>query len=886
MWKIQRLYLKNFIHIYAGLGKEEITLDFHECDKVINIFVGKMGSGKSSILGHLQPFATYGTLDIRNQDDPIQIEKDGVKEIDFQHDEDIYTIQHQYKWNKYSKSHNIKSYIQLNGTELNPNGNSSSFKEIIRTYFGIEQNFLRLLRLGPNVANVINMKAAERKSFIASLLSDAEVYTMLFKHLSDDLKVVHATLSALSKKLINLSSTDEDQMKAELGDMIEDFKKAKEKLDGVQTEFFRQKGMLSNSLQGSTLEELTAKYSQLREHEQSLKAQIAEKQEILNSIQTERSLPDVMREIGALESEIKNLHLDCTRKDELLKEKSIEVEKKRSILEIHGSSEHLEDLRTQVKELQERVDRQSNILRGFKSPYTYHYLKGISDRLPMIKHEIEEIATYQPKTISTLYHSDSGIASFASKKIDMLNGRLYNLQKQVSNIRYAAEYRQMYPMYRPPLCPTIDCPYYQTHPVTIQNTGINLEENEVLQKLLSEITEVNRRIAEYQEYPILVQRIQLLKASWKEITPILQHMGVLQYSSLYDVLVNFSHRMNWYHHGKFVDFMESCKIQEENLNLVTQLEVAKKELRELEEICGSNLEEQIAKAEQERDIVRQDIQTLLDTIDEKESLYNEKNQLYAKMRDQSSLQSQLEELLSEERDLGKELQELAERVDTADSISSSLTSLTMQVNTFNQKVKELGDSIAALNLKLMDINYTKNEFAEATREREEIKTILEAVSTKEGIPLIMVKVFLNDARGILNELLEDVFSDHLEILPFNISESEFKIPYSIDGWVVDDIDTASQGQQAIISIALSFALLRKALFEYNIMLLDEIDGPLYKKDRDRFLNILFKQLQAIGASQVFLITHNNTFENNPVNIILTTDELVDENANHSIMRLY
>ena len=94
----------------------------------------------------------------------------------------------------------------------------------------------------------------------------------------------------------------------------------------------------------------------------------------------------------------------------------------------------------------------------------------------------------------------------------------------------------------------------------------------------------------------------------------------------------------------------------------------------------------------------------------------------------------------------------------------------------------------------------------------------------------------------------------------------------MNGNVVEDIELASQGQQSIISIALSFALVRRSMFDYNIMLLDEIDGPLYKEDREKFISILFKQMAAIGANQVFLISHNNTFEGNPVNVLTTTED--------------
>ena len=95
MWKIHRLYLKNFAHIYSGMNKDEVEIVFDN-DNPINIFIGKMGSGKTAILGHLQPFSTYGSLDSRNQDKQILPEKDGVKEIDIIRGEDVYSIYHKF----------------------------------------------------------------------------------------------------------------------------------------------------------------------------------------------------------------------------------------------------------------------------------------------------------------------------------------------------------------------------------------------------------------------------------------------------------------------------------------------------------------------------------------------------------------------------------------------------------------------------------------------------------------------------------------------------------------------------------------------------------------------------------------------------------------------
>ena len=51
------------------------------------------------------------------------------------------------------------------------------------------------------------------------------------------------------------------------------------------------------------------------------------------------------------------------------------------------------------------------------------------------------------------------------------------------------------------------------------------------------------------------------------------------------------------------------------------------------------------------------------------------------------------------------------------------------------------------------------------------------------------------------------------------------------------------------------------------MLLDEIDGPLDIKNRERFIRILENQIDRISSEQNFLITHNDMFSSYPVDIL-------------------
>ena len=208
-----------------------------------------------------------------------------------------------------------------------------------------------------------------------------------------------------------------------------------------------------------------------------------------------------------------------------------------------------------------------------------------------------------------------------------------------------------------------------------------------------------------------------------------------------------------------------------------------------------------------------------------------------------------------------------------------------QIDVFNEKLKLAQMDFNSLQARLNDISYAQKEYDELVQEQEILKYILDAASPSRGIPLVYVQIFLRECKEILNDLIADVFGDSIEILDFIINENEFRIPYAINGCPVDDVSRASQGQKSIISLALSFALMRQSNSRWNIMLLDEVDGPLHRNDRNKFISILYKQLAAIDANQVFLISHNFTFEGQDVNVIMTTDEHIERTPMMTVMRV-
>jgi predicted nucleic acid-binding Zn-ribbon protein len=882
MWKINKLHLKNFTYIYSGMSKYDLEIDFSDNDNIINIFIGKMGSGKSAILGHLQPFSTYGTLDSRNQNSQILEEVDGLKEIEYIHDDDIYNIQHKYIWNKNTKSHNTKSYIQINGKEMNPNGNSNSFKEIIKAEFGIEQNFLKLLRLGPNVTNLIEMKYTERKNFIFSLLPESEIYNTLYKKLSEELRGLNSKISILSNKLINLSADNIDSMKVELEDTNKELLSIDNELNELNSEIYTLQGKISVILNNKSIDEYTSSINTLEEDISELKDSIIDiKISIKNGTST--SIEDISKNIGKLDYRKKQIDERLLEIEDIINNLNTEYNKLKDIKAISNNEYHMNQLRDVYNDLKEKYDYYTEKLNNFECKYSYQYLATFIDDLNIVKDKIEELSEYNKESINFIIKHSENLSSYATNKINILTGRKINLQKEVNNYIYSADYTPSISMYRPPFCPTDSCPYYTTHPCKMKKD--NKDESK-LEDLKNKILSLDVEIEKYTELPILQKKYQSFMSIWNKSYDVLNELNCLNSNSVYLILTNLKYTINWYNHNKLIDILEKCKMREEYYEVKERMLSVKNELTDLENSTDSNIDDKIDTNRSEYNKIYNELVSL---GEEKVNITNQLSILEEAYNDAQYVEKYKNDLIDKERLLESYNRELSIRKDNLliiDEYNTVINKNKYSIQNINTNKTILVNKADKLKLTINDIEYSKKEYEDYNNDREILREIISATSAKDGIPLVLIKVFLDNCKEIVNELISDVFDDNLEILDFVLTDTEFKIPYMCNGMVIDDIESASQGQRSIISIALSFALIRQSMFDYNIMLLDEIDGPLYKKDRDKFISILFKQINAINANQVFLITHNNTFEGSPVNILMTTEEVIDKSNKQKIYHLY
>ena len=877
MIRIIELTLENFAPILSGTGKERIHIDLSGSNKLINVLIGRIGSGKTYILSHLQPFATVGTMDIRNSDDPIIPGKDGYKEIIYDLDGAIYRIQHKYIQSS-NGSHSKKSYVEKDGIELNPNGNQSSFNDIIQLEFGIDQSFMRLMRLGPNVVNFINMKATERKAYIASLLKDTNMYLILYKHWSAELRNINAKVSVLMNKL----STFGKETVPELNEIMWDYEDQQSELQ-TQIDDYKQKQMNihaeSNALlEGKSLEE-ALKSIESERHSYDLNNQILDndKSRLESLNEDKRDVTSVSRDIGKYDSllgiathkllDLEKEYDQCVMTLNNLKDKQA----------ISENKTHMQTLRENYESLRRKALQYEEELKGFTCKYSSMYLEGILEELNIFNSMIAELGQYDKESFIKIYHSDSSVIKWAKDKIDILNGRRRNVHREISNIKFAATYVPPELLYRPPFCPTKKCPYFRTHPSTIQRSLPSQERlNAEVVQYQEELQKLDVEISRYEEYPTIYAKLSSIREYWKRFYPVLKEIHAATESDLEKVILHSGYR-TWYNYDHIVDTIALVKKKGRFAELTEEIKTIKTQLNQLELSRDEDMEKEIKRMEEQKKALAASIEDTEKAITENKNKLVSLNSFYEAVSKKDDLERRIRD---HEHDLRKQKSEIYDLEKACEKVRDNKIldeKLSRDIFELSGRLSDLMKKMDSLRLKINDVTYTRKELDQLLQEQKWMSYMVDAVGSKKGIPMVMVKLFFESCRNTINDMLSLVTEDDFFLEEFEIGENEFLIPYSVNGNVADDISKASQGQSSLASEAMSFAIVKElSSVIYTIPLLDEMDAPLHKNDKKKSLAITFQYLKDIGSTQCFIITHDeNLFDGYPVQVIMTTDESVN-----------
>ena len=849
--KIERLILENFAAINNAMNANKIEIDFSKALNKICLLIGPNGSGKTTILSLLNPFADLGNLDVRNGNNLILKNKDGYKEIHIRKDNDYYVIKHFYTAHK-EKSHSVKSYIEKNGEELNVNGNVTSFKEYVKEELHIEPSYLKLIRLGANVTSLIDMTSTERKNYMSKIMDDIGVYLDCYKSVNSKLRQLDEMISHTVDKINKLGVVDKTEIE-------NDIERIQKEIDNNEHLYMQENSNIAvcNSIIND-IDDYQTLHDRMREAVKKYKRMesILEKKKGVDSLDVNSYTTAIMeyeKTIAVSENEInintmvisENLKRLNEAQEELRKY-AIELQKE---LEKNDEMERMDD---NLKDIRKKLNTLEDNLDGFspkitKDEYerfmiflkntqqilgrTYEFGKGPVSKVVELMNDKKNVVNY---VNSHLLDIDDEAEQSGSLFLNKIASQLLFNGTQKINIPCENE------------CKAKDL-FIQLQ---------NLVEN-------STITDKKETASFYHDMNYVYQNLITVLPRFSEYGDIISALpeDLQQFFILENMYKKITDLKLVYDEKKFNEYLTMITEYDTYLKTKDRYEELKRNLQLFSNLSSTeSLQERLETTKDSISKYKSDIESLK----ERNSLLKETIQ-----ETNFSLETAIE--TKEAIEKFDEIKELSEKLtkDYEKLVETKEKMDTSRVEAF--RLKTIIDSLKSeITKKENDLYLYKSlnkDLKKFNEHFDNMTFIKESTSSKKGIPLHIISGYLNNTEAITNELLDIAYDGKIYIDNFNISPTEFGIPFYNNGVRLDDVKFASQGELSFLSMALSFALSTQTLQKYNIMLLDEIDGPLDTRNREKFIDILENQIDRIHSEQNFLITHNSMFSSYPVDIL-------------------
>ena len=838
--RITYIKLENVAGISVGMSRDVLEIDFSKSMNKIVAIQARNGSGKSVLLSSLTPFAYTTALDERSSLPYITPKKNGYKEIHYQDGSDQYVIKHYFKASK--DTHSVKSYFMKNDEELNENGNVTSFNALVEIHFGLTQEMMRLIRLGSNVNSFISLQPTKRKEYIGKLIEEIDLYMKIYKKINDDIRVVKTLLQANNTNLYNCHITDPVVSEDELKGLARDIKGLEQERDQIMAKL----GSVEKLMRDHDINELRRKYSEaestLHEHTQ---------------------LEDRVRSAG-----LENVTVDqlIKRRSELTDQK-VDTQAKINSLRITIDSiySNIDRLETAIKKITSNNDVRSLVssIENIRSqlqriPTT---VSGFGP-IPIKSDELQEIVS----KLQSFNQISKMIISLGNKPIEVylrlkrdkisvdtwLKDQAKRAMSRISDDEVRSLLKTVFgdDSIIMPNCVEEykECPYFRLNGV-INELHSKMEEESYTDETLRYIQVISNNVDNILNELDRINRKPIpdgIKSSLTEETlykRLEKHLlffdlsTIQEYLSLireYEVYCDLRNRLGQYEHQLAI-------YQQAGIDSYTE------EIRRQRGLIDTNNTE-ISKLTS----VLNDIQRQFVTIESQIVLVTRFN-------DSKKYLSLVTSTLESTRKI----------LEPLESASTEHTKLRFQLEQMNNAIKSTRDRHRELETKLTEYRRLVDEGKRLNQKSKDLNVILEAVSTRKGIPVYYMRKYLAKIQRLSNELLGLIYGEgDFRLAYFNVTPETFEVPYVKNGRRIPDIKYASQSEIALGTMALSFALSKNATEKYNILLLDEIDAGLDEDNRAAFLKMLYMQMNTLNAEQVFIISHNlTTMTNVPMDCI-------------------
>lgn len=878
--------LKNYIGIYNGLQLHEIIIDFTKCKHKMVIIKGDNGSGKSTLFKALNP--------LPDSNDNFIPGMQAEKELNLFDNNTMYTVKFIHSIKNNGERDTTKGYIYKynnisnNYDDLNPNGNISSFKDILYSEFKLDANFVALSQLSTEDRGLADKKPAQRKKFINSIVETLEVYNNIHKTLTKRSSIFKSMINSLTSKLSSIG--DENKLKNTLvsidsrlsnlmiqkDNYIESMASHKSTINMIDPD-----GSIQNRYDNIILKLDTINYdmnilmNKIKNMITKLNLQSnIDIVEIYN--QTLKSKSDVLINIQIQESKINSLLNDRENEAKFLNTK---IQRLNSI----KSEKDYDELILSIEEYKNKIILCENIFDKIgidkntslsKDEYiiglnTLNEIKNMIDNFKSgIEYDImqEAIINY---IIKDKYPDIETIDINIKNTINSINTlnisfNEYNLLKDISSRLNM----------RPKRCTIDDCEFIkdsilafeqnpEEHIRVIEKETI-LRKNELIQyeklktkniKIIECINSIKNILRSIDGYSPILKKIPNGDIFWNRdifITSLLNGETFEEINDLY----------------RYIDYANVFEEYSIYKNTLYQLEADYK--------IYSSKNSIINEISIDIDNINNKLKYITNEIESSDkNLLKYKSNLFDLSNrevEYKTLISYIEEfdiLKSEKSRYDQDLKDIQTNITTIKNSLSEISIINNSLNNISNEIIPLSEDKDKIKHAIaLSIDYNI-ELADYKNRYDKIETIKYYSSPTTGIQLIFMDLYMSNVISMANQLLSYLFNGEYVLQQFIINEDEFRIPCkSENGMLNDDISSMSNAQISMISMILSFALLFQSSSKYNILKVDEIDSCLDYSNRLQFLNLLQMQMEILECNQCIMISHNSELNTMDCDIIL------------------
>lgn len=858
---LRRLKLVNYGGIYNGLGLYEIEIDFTKCMHKIILIKGDNGSGKSTIENALKPLPDDNSAFI--------CDRDACKEIEYLDEINnvIYSLTFIHELSgstRKTKGYISKGLSPATMVELNPSGNITSCKDIIFEEFQLDPNYISLSQLSATKRGIADLKPADRKRYVNSILSTTDVYNNMYKTLSKKASNYKAMVQNATAKLDNIGNVV--QLEQSIKSVDERIKEAEALLEKHNEILNKEKGMLEITDPDNTLrariDNLMYNLDIYKGHKDDAQKQLNKlyrsNPSLANTDITELDILGLTKRITEIDNEYTTIKSKISM---LLESRNVDAEelqaKSAKLQSLNSGSSILEArrIKSELKDKKDVIEQRWNGTIDV-SAITGDEFKAIFDTIC----ELHEMVCNNDIIITDNLDESYRACILYISNIDDAIEQLVDNNNRISN----AEDKASILSQRPETCKDDTCPFI----IDALKAQANLEELMQLRQSFKTMSELNAQKEEYQERINLINITKQCKNIYNANQRILKLLN-FGFDTFAHCVYNLKNNIT------IIPTLQSM------LEYVSDVDEYRSILQSIADI--TNRYNTLASQEDYINMLTADIEKLQKQFDsDSEKIFeygHRRDELECEFRECTAtlqLYNDIRNIRNQLTDLDEKIKMIEEEIDKNRNEIKKIMDINDDINKLNVNISELKTQLEPLKKEKSSLEYKYNLSVEYSKELNEYNAMYTKIDTLKyycspttGIQLLYADMYLNNIIGQANRILAGLFGGIFALLPLVITENEFRIPVAVNGGINhDDITSMSSAQISLISMIISIALLSQTSTKLNIIVGDEIDAPFDGENRREFISILYQLMRLVNSSQCVLISHNSEIPMDDCDVIL------------------